>query len=139
MSISYTTLATIIWLIVAILVGLNITVFFFWPPRYAVFTVAAAMGVVLLLRVNLRVHKKNRQGPPKQLSSGAPTLLPAPASETVKKELLASSAPTISTSVVASPAASQKLSPTNLAAEALAKEAAREWLDDFLVKQQKSK
>lgn len=138
MPISYTAIATIVWLIVAVLIGLNIVTFFYWPPRYAVFTVAAAMGIVLLLRVNLRVHKKKRQVSPKQLPAGTSTLLAAHTTSEVKKEPVTPTAavPSINPTPVSN---QRKLSPNQLASEALTKEAAREWLDNFLVQQQKRK
>lgn len=112
MSISYTTIATLIWIVVAVLIGINTAIFFFWPPRYAVFTVAAAVGLVLLIRVNL--SRQRTKSEPKKLSPGPTTFLPAQTGD-------------VATSISAP--ADKKLSPTE----------ARQWLDDFLVQQQKNK
>ncbi len=112
MSISYTTIATFIWIWVAVLIGLNTAIFFFWPPRYAVFTVAAAVGLVLLIRVNL--SRRRTKSEPKKLSAGPTTFLAAQTGNTTTPK---------------STLVDKKLSPTE----------AREWLDDFLVKQQKNK
>lgn len=113
----YKTAATLLWMVVAALLAFNVAVVYDLPPRQLVFALALASGVVLLISINWGgTTWRQATTLPRQLESGEPALLNAGEKKKDQKE------PRVTT-----PDSSEKLTPDQ----------AREWLDNFLIKQQK--
>lgn len=109
------------------LIAFNIAVLYALPPRQLIFTLALAVGGVLLLSINwhwIRTRPKLPQQP--QLPSGVPPLLSAGEKREGTPQPVATLQQNIATPVVPNVQKDEKLTPDE----------AREWLDDFLVKQQ---
>lgn len=111
-------------MVVAALLAFNVAVLYALPPRQLIFTLAVTIGAVLLISVNWQwLRNRKRASARPQLGSGEHPLL---AAENKKGE---SQKPVI-------PVASSQLSTPAQPSEKLTPAQAREWLDDFLVKQQ---
>lgn len=103
--------AMTLWVLVAALLALNMVVLFHWPLRWAIFFLAFNVGVVLLVGIHWPLVRPQKIAT--TLPSGEHLLLEARRSPP--------------------PASVPQL---KLAETKLTPDQAREWLDDFLVKQQ---
>ncbi|MEX2054945.1 MAG: hypothetical protein WD972_02075 [Candidatus Andersenbacteria bacterium] len=145
MSPTYRTIATLLWLVVAVLTAATITTLWNLPARQQVFFYVAGVGLVLL--VSLNQWRQRQPLVPQKLMSGIIEQLPPPAIPTSQAQAQAGNAKPATggeigenkelgdTSQNTNPEAGL---PADLSSKALAKEEAREWLDEFLVKQQQS-
>ncbi|MEX1997169.1 MAG: hypothetical protein WEA04_00615 [Candidatus Andersenbacteria bacterium] len=128
----YSLLATILWIIVALLIALNISAFFDLSDRHLVLVVTLAIGIVLLVSVNLSPAQHGLLKTRPRLDAGSKILLPASLTQAATSKLpfvppLSPSKKDESLSVAVASAPAGKLSA----------EEARAWLDAFLVEQQK--
>ncbi len=136
----YKAIATILWALVASLVTFNVGVLFALTMREFVFVLVATIGAVFLVSINWPQRKQLATTMPMRLQAGDTSLLEAHVPE-VHAPVVApaeSAVPTpvsVPISQVKKPSEPSSLFPAD-APEKLSPEAARQWLDDFLRKQQ---
>jgi hypothetical protein len=127
---TYRTIATLLWLVVAVLTAATITTLWHLPARQQVFFYVAGVGLVLL--VSLNRWRQRQTLLPQKLMSGIIEQLPPPPVPELKEKAPAVTNPT------QTPAPLPKATAATAIPEPLNAAEARKWLDEFLVKQQQS-
>lgn len=122
---AYTKVATVLWLGGALLFALAITMALDFPPRAEGFVFVLIVGGAVLVRLNLKLTSKEKKKSDKVYT----TIKSSQASEGTKN----TKTPTTTETSVETPLNA------NVENSKLSGDDARQWLDDFLVKQQGKK
>ncbi len=115
-----------LWLVIGILLVLVVAILLDISPRHLVFLATTVIGAAVLILINTTPRQDFKDIPPQLPAGNAYSGQNAPSSSTAKVAQQDKKQPT------------SPLSFTTPAEEKLSGDSARQWLDDFLVRQQKT-